>query len=265
MARPALRLGGCGSGQVERDPARPRGGRDRNRRGADVAGGRLVPGDPQGAAAGSRSPGRGISFRRVLSVRGRGRRSGPCGSPRDHPAGRLGEGRRGRGGGRCSGPGDGVHRHSTVQALTRDRHMTDPQTPDIVAEQPPYLLATLVALGALTLYVLTLARTTQYWDASEYITAAHALGIPHPPGNPFFVLVAHVWGLLPLGAEYARRINLLAAVSSAAAGVWFLIGERWLRPIVPPTGPRRLAAAAGAVVGATAFTVWNQSVANEKV
>jgi len=75
--------------------------------------------------------------------------------------------------------------------------MTDPQTPDVAAERPPYLLAGLVALGALVLYVLTLAPTTQFWDASEYITAAHALGIPHPPGSPLFVILAHAWGLIP--------------------------------------------------------------------
>jgi len=133
-------------------------------------------------------------------------------------------------------------------------------------ERPSYPAAAAVALGTLLLYVLTLAPTTQYWDASEYITAAHVLGIPHPPGNPFFVLVAHVWGMLPLGADYARRINLLAAVTSAAsAGLWFLIGERSLRTIVVAPGWRRVAAAAGALVGATMFTVWNQSVANEKV
>ena len=144
--------------------------------------------------------------------------------------------------------------------------MTDPQTPDVAAERPPYLLAGLVALGALVLYVLTLAPTTQYWDTSEYLTAAHALGIPHPPGNPLFVILAHAWGLLPLGDDYARRINLFAAATSAAsAGVWFLIGERWLRAIVAPARRRRLVAAAGAVVGATTFTVWNQSVVNEKV
>ncbi len=144
--------------------------------------------------------------------------------------------------------------------------MTDPQTPDVAAERPPYLLAGLVALGALVLYVLTLAPTTQYWDASEYLTAAHALGIPHPPGNPLFVILAHAWGLLPLGDDYARRINLFAAATSAAsAGVWFLIAERWLRAIVAPARRRRLVAAAGAVVGATTFTVWNQSVVNEKV
>src|SRR2546425_12546208 len=143
--------------------------------------------------------------------------------------------------------------------------MTDPQTPDVAAARPPYLLAGLVALGALVLYVLTLAPTTQFWDASEYITAAHALGIPHPPGSPLFVILAHAWGLLPLGVDYARRINIFAATTSAvAAGVWFLIGERWLRSIVSARGRRRLVAAAGALGRGTAVTVWEQTGGDEK-
>lgn len=142
-----------------------------------------------------------------------------------------------------------------------DRHTTSP-----IAAAPPYALAAGVAVCALGLYVLTLAPTTQFWDASEYITAAHALGIPHPPGNPLFVILAHAWGLLPLGADYGSRINLFgAATSAAAAACWFLIADRWLRPVVPATWARRLAAAAGTLVGATAFSVWNQSVVSEKV
>jgi len=133
-------------------------------------------------------------------------------------------------------------------------------------EKPPYWMAAAVFLGALVLYVITLAPTTQFWDTSEYMAAAYTLGIPHPPGNPFFVLVAHVWGLIPWAEGYAQRVNLLAAVTSAvSAGCWFLIGERWLRNVVPVVWPRRLAALAGAFVAATAFTVWNQSVVNEKV
>src|SRR5437899_3501918 len=133
-------------------------------------------------------------------------------------------------------------------------------------EQPPYLVAAAVSLGALIIYILTLAPTTQFWDTSEYIAAAYTLGIPHPPGNPLFVLLAHVFGLLPLAAGYAARINLFAAVTSAvSAGCWFLVAERWLRSFVPALWPRRLAALAGALVSATAFTVWNQSVVNEKV
>ena len=138
--------------------------------------------------------------------------------------------------------------------------------PPTQQSQPPYLVAGCVALGTLILYIITLAPTTQFWDTSEYIAAAYVLGIPHPPGNPLFVLLAHVWGLFPFVAGYAARINLFAAATSAvAAGCWFLIGERWMRPIVPATWPRRAAAIAGALVAATAFTVWNQSVVNEKV
>ena len=127
-------------------------------------------------------------------------------------------------------------------------------------------MAACVALGALILYILTLAPTTQFWDTSEYIAAAYTLGIPHPPGNPLFVLMAHVWGMIPWVEGYAMRINLFAAATSAvSAGCWFLITERWLHNIVPALWPRRLAALAGALVAATAFTVWNQSVVNEKV
>ena len=93
------------------------------------------------------------------------------------------------------------------------------------------------------------------------------LGIPHPPGNPLFVILAHTFGLLPLAASYAVRINLFAAVTSAAAaGLWFLVAERWLREHrAPPLGPLRRGRSAGVLVGATSWTVWNQSTVNEKV
>src|SRR2546427_10109601 len=84
-----------------------------------------------------------------------------------------------RPGGRAAGCDPGQH---DVRARRRARHrqlipdrasMTDPQTSYVEAERPPYLLAGLVALGALVLYVLTLAPTTQFGDTSEYIAAAH--------------------------------------------------------------------------------------------
>jgi hypothetical protein len=151
------------------------------------------------------------------------------------------------------------------RATPADRGVAPAPTVPAV-ERPPYRMAACVGLGALVLYVLTLAPTTQFWDTSEYIAAAYTLGIPHPPGNPLFVVMGHVWGLIPWGAGYAYRINLFAAVTSAvSAACWFLIAERWLRTIVPARWPRRLAALAGALVATTAFTVWNQSVVNEKV
>ena len=92
------------------------------------------------------------------------------------------------------------------------------------------------------------------------------LGIPHPPGNPLFVILAHTFGLLPLAASYAERINLFAAVTSAAAaGLWFLVAERWLQGIVRERWARYAAAFGGVLVGATSWSVWNQCTVNEKV
>jgi hypothetical protein len=129
------------------------------------------------------------------------------------------------------------------------------------------LLAALgITCGVFALYLATLSPSVAMWDAGEYIAAASALGIPHQPGNPMYVLIAHVAGLLPLSETYAVRINILAALSSAVvAGLWFLCGERVLRALIPTKWLRFLAAGTGSVLGATAFTVWNQSVVMEKV
>src|SRR5438309_792730 len=158
------------------------------------------------------------------------------------------------------------HAQQAVKIPVSERGVSATPVAVGASERPPYLMAACVTLAALVLYVLTVAPTTQFWDTSEYLAAAYVLGIPHPPGNPLFTIIAHTWGLLPLAAGYAMRINLLAAATSAvAAGCWFLVGERLMRAWVPAVWPRRLAALAGAVCAATAFTVWNQSVVNEKV
>ena len=131
--------------------------------------------------------------------------------------------------------------------------------------RPSYRAAGLTALGVLALYVATLAPSTAMWDASEYITAAYTLGIPHPPGNPLFVLLGRVASLLPFGGV-AYRVNLLAAACSAlAAGIWFLVAERVLAQWITVHWVRRTGSVLAAVLSATAFTVWNQSVVNEKV
>ena len=133
-------------------------------------------------------------------------------------------------------------------------------------QTPPYAWGALAALCVFALYLATLSPTTAMWDTSEYIAAAKVLGLPHPPGNPLFVMLAHAFGLLPIPVSYAARINILAALCSAiAAGVWFLLIDHVLARGGISAWRRRACAAAGVIVGATAFTVWNQSVVNEKV
>ncbi len=135
-----------------------------------------------------------------------------------------------------------------------------------VTERPPYLAAAIASIAVLALYVLTLAPTTAMWDTSEYIAAAYRMSLPHPPGNPLFILIGRVFTLLPIAPTIAERVNLLAAITSAlAAGIWFLVTERILRAWIEERWQRLLGAAVATLIGATAFTVWNQSVVNEKV
>jgi hypothetical protein len=132
--------------------------------------------------------------------------------------------------------------------------------------RPSYRAALGVSLGALVLYLLTLSPSTAMWDTSEYIAAAYTLGLPHPPGNPLFVILGRVFSILPIASSVAIRINILAAICSAvSAGMWFLVTERVLVGWFPVRWQRVLGGVVGATLGATAFTVWNQSVVNEKV
>ncbi|HLL85592.1 MAG TPA: DUF2723 domain-containing protein, partial [Longimicrobium sp.] len=81
------------------------------------------------------------------------------------------------------------------------------------ATRPPYLAALAAAAAIFALYGITLGPTTWFWDTSEYIATAHILGIPHPPGNPLFVILARAWEVLltPFGLSPAVRINLFSA------------------------------------------------------
>lgn len=133
-------------------------------------------------------------------------------------------------------------------------------------EAPMYRSAAIAALAVFALYLLTLSPSTAMWDTSEYMAAAYTMGLPHPPGNPMFVILGRVFSLLPIAPTVAMRINILAALSSAvAAGTWFLVAERVVQRAGLPRWGRVVAGGLAALIGATAFTVWNQSVVNEKV
>jgi Protein of unknown function (DUF2723) len=130
----------------------------------------------------------------------------------------------------------------------------------------PYWEALLVGGVVLLVYGLTLAPTVTFWDAGEFIAAAKTLGIPHPPGTPLFVMIAHVWGLLVPVGEYAVRTNLLSAVLSAgAAGFFFLVAYEAVGQISTGLDPRTsrllssVGGAAAALLGAFTFTNWQNS------
>ena len=130
----------------------------------------------------------------------------------------------------------------------------------------PYAAAAGVTGLVLLGYLLTLAPTVTFWDAGEFIAAAKTLGIPHPPGTPLFVMIAHVWALLFPFGEYAFRTNLLSALLSAlGAGCFFLVAHESIRALTSDLEGEaarllRLAGgAAAALLGAFTFTNWQNS------
>jgi len=70
---------------------------------------------------------------------------------------------------------------------------------------------------ALLTYSLTIEPTVSFWDCGEFITSSHKLEVGHPPGAPFFMIVAKVFSLFSFGNNemVARLINMVSASSSA--------------------------------------------------
>jgi hypothetical protein len=134
------------------------------------------------------------------------------------------------------------------------------------AYKPSYIPAAIAGTLVFILYLVTLAPSVAMWDTGEYMAAVKVLGLPHPPGNPFFMLLGKAFATLPIPVSYAARINILAALASAAsAGFWFLVTERVVSRWIAERWQRLTVAGLATLIGATAFTVWNQSVVNEKV
>lgn len=68
------------------------------------------------------------------------------------------------------------------------------------------------------LYIATLTPSVAGGDSGELTAAALTGGVPHPSGYPLFALLARFFAALPLGHSPVWRVNLLSAVSTAAAG-----------------------------------------------
>ncbi|XP_052768549.1 transmembrane protein 260-like isoform X2 [Mya arenaria] len=73
----------------------------------------------------------------------------------------------------------------------------------------------------LAVYVYTMYPSIPGGDSGELITAAHELGVAHPPGYPVFTLLSWLAiRLIPMGSV-AWRVNLLNAAMSAGAAFVF--------------------------------------------
>lgn len=108
----------------------------------------------------------------------------------------------------------------------------------------------------LLLYLATLAPDVALWDAGEFSAAASVYGIPHPPGTPLYITLGRAWTVALPWMSPAVAMNLLSAVSSAAA---FALLAALLA--------RRLGSAkwgiAAAICAGTFYTAWRSSLEAE--
>ena len=75
----------------------------------------------------------------------------------------------------------------------------------------------IVFLIAATVYGLTIEPTASFWDCPEFITTGYKLEVGHPPGAPFFMLVANLFSQFASDATtVAKMVNYMSALMSAA-------------------------------------------------
>ncbi len=137
---------------------------------------------------------------------------------------------------------------------------------------PVLIAGVLVFLGALVLYLITIAPTLSFgWrgygtDGGELLAAAHGWGVPHPPGYPTYTILLRVFASILTVGDFAFRGNLMSAfLGSTAAVLIYATGYRVARALAPTSSQLLAAGAAalGAAVVGTSPLFWSQAVITE--
>ena len=78
------------------------------------------------------------------------------------------------------------------------------------------LIGWLCAAIATVTYLLTMEPTTSFWDAGEFIAAAHRMQVVHQPGAPLFLMLQNVFANLAFGnpERIAYWMNFGSALTS---------------------------------------------------
>ena len=138
--------------------------------------------------------------------------------------------------------------------------------------RPQVLIAAGVFALTLAVYVMTLNPTTPFWDAGEFITTSHIVGVPHQPGTPLYVLVGRVFDVMFGQADIttasmntAWAVNFMSAFFSALAVmfIYLLIWELSRRSDPDSGWLAHVGGVVGALFLAFSETYWNNAIEAE--
>ncbi|MDR2038395.1 MAG: DUF2723 domain-containing protein, partial [Bacteroidales bacterium] len=120
----------------------------------------------------------------------------------------------------------------------------------------------IVFVIASVVYLLTIEPTASFWDCGEFISTAYKLEVGHPPGAPFFMLIAHIFTLFA-GSNVelvAKMVNIFSALCSSFTILllfWTIthLGKKIISTPVQNFTPVQTISVLGAgIVGALAYT-----------
>src|SRR5574344_2625795 len=73
-----------------------------------------------------------------------------------------------------------------------------------------------IFIVAAIVYLMTIEPTVSFWDCGEFISSSNKLQVGHPPGAPFFMLIARVASMFASDVtQVAKMVNGLYAICSA--------------------------------------------------
>lgn len=132
------------------------------------------------------------------------------------------------------------------------------------------ILAGIAFLASFIVYMKTIAPTVSFWDCGEFIACSYILGVPHPPGAPFYLLIGRIFTLIPLATDIALRVNIISALTTAlSVMLTYLITIRLIKLWrgEPRNLEDRILLYAGGLIGALAFgytdSIWFNAVEAE--
>ncbi len=128
-------------------------------------------------------------------------------------------------------------------------------------------------IAAIT-YISTIEPTASFWDCGEFIANAYKLEVGHPPGAPFFMILARFFSFFAMGdqMQVAKWINTMSALASGFTILFlFWTITHFAKNIVEKLGgltkANTIAIMASGVVGALTYawsdTFWFSAVEGE--